>query len=66
MYDIQLKTEETELISIDNTIIERVWEKGKETSFKLVGIHIDEILKWDQHINKTSSKIATAIYLWPN
>ena len=36
------KTEETELISIDNTIIERVWEEGKETSFKLVGIHIDE------------------------
>ena len=33
------KTKETELISIDNTIVERVWEKGKETSFKLVGIH---------------------------
>ena len=56
------KTEETELISIDNTIIERVWEKRKETSFKLVDIHIDERLKWDQHINKTSSKIASAIY----
>ena len=24
------KTEETELISIDNTIIERVWEKGRK------------------------------------
>ena len=56
------KTKETELISIDNTIVERVWEKGKETSFKLVGIHIDERLKLDQHINKTSSKIASAIY----
>ena len=56
------KTKETELISIDNTIVERVREKGKETSFKLVGIHIDERLKWDQDINKTSSKIASAIY----
>ena len=56
------KTEETNLITIDNTIIERVWEKGKETSFKLVGIHIDEKLKWDQHINKTNNKIASAIY----
>ena len=56
------KTEETNLITIDNTTIERVWEKGKETSFKLVGIHVDEKLKWDQHINKTNNKIASAIY----
>ena len=54
------KTEETNLITIDNTIIERVWEKGKETLFKLVGIHIDE--KLNQHINKTNNKFASAIY----
>ena len=47
------KTEEENLITIDNTVIERVWDKGKETSFKLVGIHIDERLKWEHHINKT-------------
>ena len=45
-----------------NLVIERVWGKGKETSFKLVGIHIDKRLKWEHHINKTSSKIASAIY----
>ena len=56
------KTEETNLITIDNTTIERVWEKGKETSFKLVGIHVDEKLKWDYHINKINNKIASAIY----
>ena len=56
------KTEEENLITIDNTVIERAWDKGKETSFKLVGIHIDEKLKWDQHISKTNNKIASAIY----
>ena len=48
------KTEEENLITIDNTVIERVWNKGKETSFKLVGIHIDEkqetTLQWLNHL----------------
>ena len=56
------KQKKTNLITIDNTTIERVWEKGKETSFKLVGIHVDEKLRWDHHINKTNNKIASAIY----
>ena len=60
------KTEQDNLITIDNTIIERVWDKGKETSFKLVGIHIDERLKWEHHINKTNNKIASAIYASQN
>ena len=48
------RTEKEDLITIDNTII--------ETSFKLVGIHIDEKLKWEQDISKTNNKIASAMY----
>ena len=55
------KTEQTDLIHMDNEKIERVWNQGKEKSFKFVGIHIDKKLKWDHHINKTSTKIASAI-----
>ena len=32
------KTDMKELIHIENKFIERVWEKGREKSFKLVGI----------------------------
>ena len=39
-------TDETKLVRINDTFIEIVWEKGKEKSFKLVGIHVDENLKW--------------------
>ena len=39
------KTDETQLVKIGEQYIQRVWEKGKEKSFKLVGIQIDEQLK---------------------
>ena len=45
------KSEETQLVKIGNTYIDRIWSKDKEKSFKLVGIHVDEKLKWDKHIN---------------
>ena len=32
-------------VRIGTEPIERVWEKGKEKSFKLVGLNIDENLK---------------------
>ena len=56
MHDIQCKDRAGELNH--NTVIERVWDKGKETS----RIHIDERLKWEHHINKTNNKIASTIY----
>ena len=43
-------TTETNIVKIDGQYIERVWSKGKETSFKLVGIQLDEKLKWEDHI----------------
>ena len=38
------KSEEAQLVKIGNTYIDRVWSKGKEKSFKLVGIHVDDCL----------------------
>ena len=56
------KTEETKLVKLGNEFIERVWTKGKEKSFKLVGIHVDEKLKWDKHINNVARKMDYALY----
>jgi len=56
------KSEETQLVKIGNTYIDRVWSKGKEKSFKLVGIHVDEKLKWDKHINYIARKVDWALY----
>ena len=55
-------TDETNLVRINDTFIERVWEKGKEKSFKLVGIHVDENLKWTHHINHVAKKMNSANY----
>ena len=43
--------------TVDNTQIMRVWDKGTEKSFKLVGIHIDKKLKWrgTHHIHQEES-----------
>ena len=56
-------TQETNLVKLGNTYIERVWAKGNEKSFKLVGIMIDEKLKWDEHINYINRKVGYANYL---
>ena len=56
------KTEETKLVKIGDTYIDRVWSKGKEQSFKLVGIHVDEKLKWDKHIHYIARKMDWALY----
>ena len=55
-------TDDTKLVRINNTFIERVWEKGKEKSFKLVGIHVDKNLKWNHHINQVAKKMNSANY----
>ena len=36
------KTDKRDHLTIDNTQIMRVWDRGNEKSIKLVGIHIDE------------------------
>ena len=55
-------TNSTDLIRIENETLERVWDNGQEKSFKLVGIHIDENLKWQHHIKRIANKIAGATY----
>ena len=56
------KSEETQLVKIGDEYINRVWSKGKEQSFKLVGIQVDEKLKWDKHINYIARKMDWALY----
>ena len=56
------KTEETKLVMLGNKYIERVWNESKEKSFKLVGIHVDEKLKWDKHINNVTRNMDYALY----
>ena len=55
-------TDETELVKINNQYIERVWHKGNEKSFKLVGIHVDEKLTWNSHIDAVAKKMDHANY----
>ena len=56
------KTDNTDHLTIDNTHILRVLDKGTEKSFKLVGIQIDERLKWGEHIKYIKKKVANATY----
>ena len=56
------KTTETKLVKIGSEYIERVGDTSKEKSFKLVGIQIDEKLKWVEHINYIAKKINYANY----
>ena len=59
---LNAKTSETKLVKIGDEYLERVWKEGKEKSFKLVGIHVDEGLQWDYNINALGKKINSAIY----
>ena len=56
------KTEVTNLVKIGDKYIERVWNKGIEKSFKLVGIWVDESLTWTEHINAIGKKMNHALY----
>ena len=53
-------TDKTDLVQIDGQYIERVWSKGNEKSFKLVGIMIDETLSWQEHISYIAKKMGYA------
>ena len=57
-----VKTIETDLVKIGNEYLQRVWKEGKKTSFKLVGLEVDEDLSWSNHIQVISRKINSALY----
>ena len=56
-------TAETKMLKIGNEFIERVWEQGREKSFKLVGIQLDEKLKWSHHISYILKKVNSSNYV---
>ena len=47
---------------IDNIEIKRIGNDFGTKSFKFVGISIDELLNWNQHINNVNNKISSALY----
>ena len=55
-------TPETKILKIGNEFIERVWEQGNEKSFKLVGLQLDEKLKWSHHISYILKKVNSSNY----
>ena len=54
--------DKTELVKIRGEYLQRVWRKGKEKAFKLVGVWIDEQLKWGEHITAVKKKVNSAVY----
>ena len=47
---------------IDNTSIDRIGKNCNESSFKFVGVKIDEFLSWKDHITSIKSKLASASF----
>ena len=47
-------------IQIDGQSVERVGKNCTSKSFKFVGIHLDEFLTWEYHIEKVRNKLASA------
>ena len=43
--------------------IQRIWEGGQETSFKYVGIHMDEGVNFKHHINHIKKKVLNTSFL---
>ena len=52
----------TNLVKIGGEYLQRIWKGGQETAFKLVGVWIDEDLKWKSHIENVTKKVNSAIY----
>ena len=49
-------------LKIDNINIERIGLRFPTRSFKLVGIKLDDMLKWGEHANGVRSKLASTSY----
>jgi hypothetical protein len=54
--------DQDKLVNIRGEYLQRVWRKGKEKAFKLVGVWIDEELKWSEHIIAVKKKVNAAVY----
>ena len=47
---------------IDGIKLEMVGKDFETKSIKLIGVHLDETLNWDYHINHVNNKLLSAIY----
>ena len=50
-------------LKIANESIERIGKGCKSQFFKFVGIHLDEFLDWDHHINHVASKMSSGNFV---
>ena len=50
-------------IEINHEPIDRISHTGDETSFKFLGLHIDETLSWKYHAQKLCAKISRSNYI---
>ena len=50
------------VLKIDNCPVDRIGQGCKESSFKFVGIKIDEFLQFKEHIQSVKSKLASATF----
>ena len=59
-----MKTEFSDLkISINNYTLERIGNDCTTKSIKFLGVHFDECLTWQCHINTVSKKISSALFM---
>ena len=49
-------------LKIGTEYVERIGSDCPTKSFKFVGLHLDEYLEWDHHINKVYGKLASGNY----
>ena len=49
-------------IKIGNQNVERIGNNCSTKSFKFVGVHLDEYLTWEHHINHVINKVSSANY----
>ena len=49
-------------IKIGNQNVERIGNNCSTKSFKFVGVHLDEYVTWEHHINHVINKVSSANY----
>ena len=47
-------------ICIGGREVERIGKNCDSTSFKFVGVHLDEFMTWEHHVNHVVNKISSA------
>jgi hypothetical protein len=50
------------VINVNNIPVERIGNDQPSQSFKFLGVHIDEHLQWDHHVNYICRKIAHTLF----